>query len=140
MASIKKQIEIQSTPAQLFEAIISERAIKAWWTTDVEIEPAEGEFVDLGFYERAIVIRFRIEALRPHSMIKWVCLAGPEEYLKSEIVFEISSSDPWVTLTFEHSGLGGSDEFITHATQSWERVLNSLKSYVETGQGRPISM
>jgi|GEM_PF-5165998 len=31
-------------------------------------------------------------------------------------------------------------EFINHGTDSWKRVLTSLKSYVETGDGNPISM
>ena len=81
-----------------------------------------------------------IEELQSASRIRWHCLDGPEAYIGSEIVFELESTSSGTVVHFEHRQLKGESDFIAHAEQSWKRVLMSLKSYVETGQGSPISM
>ena len=139
MKSIERRIEINSTPEQLFQAITSEDGLKHWWTNDVKFKPSEGSDFELGFYNRSIVLKFRIDTLQQHSLVRWVCLAGPDEYKSSKITFNINVTENGVDLLLNHSELNGSDQFINHAIDSWDSVLNSLKSYVETGRDNPIS-
>ena len=140
MSLIAQDILIEAKPDAIFKALTLQEGLSSWWTSDTTTQPIVGSVAEFGFYQRSIVTRFRIEELEQARRIRWHCLAGPQEYLGSEVVFELEATASGTILHFAHRQLKGTDDFMRHADQSWHRVLASLKSYVETGQGRPISM
>ena len=140
MSRIVQDNRIEAAPESVFEAICHREALSRWWTGDVRAEPVVGSLAEFGFYDRAIVITFRIEELEPAERIRWLCTQGPAEYLGSEVVFDLESADSATRVRFEHRRLKGDEGFLAHAQQSWARVLSSLRSYVETGEGSPISV
>ena len=140
MNAISREIQIEATPERVFEALSQQEGLSAWWTKDATAEPVVGTVAEFGFYDRAIVVSFRIEELERARRIRWHCIEGPPQYIGSTVVFELTRVRSVTVVHFEHSQLEGDAPFMAHAAQSWERVRASLKAYVETGQGTPISM
>lgn len=140
MGLVSQDILVAALPRRVFDALSLQEGLSTWWTSDAAAEPVVGSVAEFGFYERAIVTRFRIEELEAAKRIRWHCISGPEEYVGSEVVFELEAASAGTIVHFEHRQLEGTDDFLAHARQSWQRVLLSLKTYVETGAGTPISM
>lgn len=140
MARIVREVTIEVAAEAVHAAISDMDAIARWWTHDVRGGAELGDLLELGFYERAIVTRFRVEEEEPRRLILWRGVAGPEEYVGSTLRFELESVSAGTRLRLRHEELGGDPEFAVHAAASWERVLRSLKEYLETGRGTPIAM
>ena len=140
MRLISQKVQIEAVPERVFDAISQQDALSQWWTKDATAEPVIGTVAEFGFYDHTIVTRFRIEELESARRIRWHCIEGPAQYIGSEVVFKLEPIRSETVVHFEHRHLKGEDDFIAHAGQSWKRVLASLKSYVETGKGAPISM
>lgn len=140
MPHLAADITIESPPEAVYEALLREEGLSRWWTADAAVTPEVGAVAVFGFYDRAIVTAFRIEELSRARRIRWHCVDGPVPYLGSEVVFDLEATPAGTTVHFAHRHLDGDEAFVAHAGQSWKRVLTSLKAYVETGSGTPISM
>lgn len=138
MSTISLDVQIEAAPERVFEALSRQEGLASWWTEDATAEPVVGTVAEFGFYDRTIVVRFRIEELERASRVRWYGIEGPAPYVGSTVVFALERAGAGTLVRFAHSGLGGDDAFLAHAAQSWQRVLASLKAYAETGQGTPM--
>lgn len=137
---IKEAIEIEGAPGDVYAALMEEDAIRSWWTNDVKVEPDAEADLELAFYHRAIVLRLVVEDAYEKGRVDWRCIDGPAEYRDCTIVFRLEPSDSMTRLEVTHSGANGTEEFAEHGRESWRNVVRSLKSFVETGEGRPVSI
>ena len=62
---------------------------------------------------------------------------GPEEWLGTTISFDLRQEGDWTIILFKHEGWKTPVEFMNHCSTKWGVFLISLKSLLETGQGRP---
>lgn len=131
---ITSEIEIDCIPADVYRSLTDEDAIRAWWTNDATMEPDEEADLELGFYNRTIVLRLVIEDTYRDGRVDWRCIEGPAEYQDCTMVFRIEPSGKKTLLEVTHRGDAGSDEFVEHGKQSWRTVLESLKRYLEEEQ------
>ncbi len=136
---IKEAIEIDGAPASVYQALMDEGAIRSWWTSEVTAEPDDEADLELAFYHRAIVLRLVVEDAYEKGRVDWRCIEGPAEYRNCTIVFRLEPAVEKTRLEVTHAGENGTDEFVEHGKESWRNVLRSLKSFVETGQGTPLS-
>jgi uncharacterized protein YndB with AHSA1/START domain len=141
MGTVTQQVIIHALPRQVFDAISRPAEIAHWWTDDVKGKAEIDALLEMGFYERQIVMTCQVETLNPPQQIEWRYIEGPPEYIDSVITFDlIRGQDDTTVVNMRHAGLGGDEEFLNHAGGSWAHVLRSLKLYIETGSGDPISM
>ena len=61
----------------------------------------------------------------------------PNDWMGSEILFELREDGKQTLLNFSHYKWKNSDEFFAHCSTKWAIFLMSLKSCIETGKGRP---
>ena len=71
-----------------------------------------GSIAEFGFYERAIVTKYRIEALKPGEYIKWISVDGPNELAGSVIEYKIVPTGNKTKLEMNNSELNGGKELI----------------------------
>lgn len=83
--------------------------------------------------------RFRHEGLetRPGELVRWEVVEGPEEWIGTEVRFELKQEDGFTIVLFTHEGWKEPVEFMNHCSTKWAVFLMSLKRLVETGKGEP---
>jgi hypothetical protein len=101
----------------------------------------------------------RIVKLKPFEKVGWLCIAGANEWLTTEITFELmeadqsnllfdhpemegqmqqlSTKDAVTLLSFNHSRWKGYTPMFAECNYTWGRFLRSLKKFCETGTGNP---
>ena len=82
----------------------------------------------------------RVVALEPEKQVVWDYISGPWEQT-GEFHFQITLDERGTALSFEHRDWPEADDFYAHCNTKWGFFLGiSLKSYLETGEGRPSPM
>ena len=82
-------------------------------------------------------IRMQVLALVTDAEVHWRCIAGPDEWIGTELRFELSMEDQYTIVRFAHLHWREVVEFTAHCSTKWAVFLLSLKQLAETGVGRP---
>lgn len=137
MPDILHQLTIKASPNEVYLALTEQRRLASWWTTDVVAEPTVNSVAEFGFGNRSTIIRMRVEALIPSSLVRWRCIGGIEEWEHTNLWFELKGESKETTLLFRHLGWKSGDGVLPLCSFDWARYLMSLQSFLETGQGNP---
>lgn len=120
----------------LYDALTTLEGLAAWWTLDTSGDPGT---------EGVLVFRFggddgfdmRVRTLVPAAQVVWDVVAGPEEWVGTEVVFDLHEDEDFAIVQFAHRGWREEVEFMSHCSTKWAAFLLSLVEYVGTGSGRP---
>jgi uncharacterized protein YndB with AHSA1/START domain len=135
MHELIHEVVIHATPERVYEALTSEKDISSWWLKDARTRPKTGYIMKLGFNERKISFRFRIEALEHAKQVTLRCLGDIDEWTDTVIIFKLKvSSGRSTTLRLEHIGWKRSDGLFGQSNYSWGFHLRNLKWFLETGE------
>jgi len=135
MADILHRIGVMSSPEEVYTALTTVDGLASWWTEDTQGGAEVGE-----------VIRFRFEPggfnmlvldARPRELVLWEVVEGPEEWIGTQIRFELKEEDGFTIVLFSHVGWREPVEFMYHCSTKWATFLMSLKALLETGKGEP---
>jgi uncharacterized protein YndB with AHSA1/START domain len=135
MVDILHRIGVTSSPEDVYAALTTVDGLASWWTQDTEGDGAVGG-----------VLRFRFEPggfdmlvleARPTELVRWEVVDGPEEWIGTQIRFELKEEDGYTIVLFSHRGWREPVEFMHHCSTKWATFLMSLKQLVETGKGEP---
>jgi hypothetical protein len=77
-----------------------------------------------------------MEATAP-ELVLWEVVDGPEEWVGTQVRFELKQEDGFTIVLFSHVGWREPVEFMHHCSTKWATYLMSLKQLLETGQGDP---
>lgn len=135
MADILHRVEINASPARVFEAIARQEGLSAWWTTWTKAEPVVGSVAEFGFDDATT--KMRIEELVPERRVAWWCVGGPEEWIGTRVSFELEPGGQGTIVRFGQHGWKAASDFYMHCNAKWSYFLHSLKAFVETGKGSP---
>jgi uncharacterized protein YndB with AHSA1/START domain len=141
MIDIIHRIGIRSTAAQVYKALSTIKGLASWWTEEVEGEEQAGGKIRFTFRTDAADIKgqmaMEVKELNPEKNIRWLCVSGPEEWIGTEVTFDLSEQDGQVIIIFGHRHWREAVEFTAHCSMKWAVFLLSLREYIETGKGRP---
>jgi len=79
----------------------------------------------------------KVKSLIPGKKVEWKCVGGPEEWLGTDITYDLTQQDEYTIVLFGHRNWKEEVEFMGHCSMKWATFLLSLRSYVETGKGKP---
>ncbi|WBQ03214.1 SRPBCC family protein [Kribbella sp. CA-293567] len=136
MVDILHRVGVKATVAEVYTAITTVEGLAAWWTTQTV-----GEGNEIGG-----VLKFRfipggfdmsVVELVPGKRVLWEVIDGPEEWIGTHIVWDLTQVDEWAIVNFRHEGWKEEVEFMSHCSTKWAIYLMSLKTLVETGLGAP---
>lgn len=140
MADIIHRIGIRAPAAKVYDAVATAQGVAGWWTREATAT-ARGEQVDVRFlrHDGAEIGRmeFALRRLDPHRAVHWRMLAGPPEWVGTDVTFELAEDDGTTILNFGHRNWKEPVEFMAHCSMKWAVFLLSLRELVETGTGRP---
>lgn len=133
---ILHRIGITSSSDKVYAALTTVDGLASWWTEETE-----------GDAEVGGVIRFRFEPggfdmkvleMQPARRVLWEVVDGPEEWIGTQVSFDLKQEDGFTIVLFRHEGWKEPVEFMYHCSTKWATFLMSLKSLVETGKGEPF--
>lgn len=141
MTNIIHRIGIKAPPANVYAAVSTVEGIARWWTAASTGRSERGGQVQVRFHAptgtEIGAMTFVLHTLTPDREVRWRLTAGPQEWVDTEVTFELSQEGDMTILLFGHRGWREASEFTAHCSMKWATFLLSLRDWVETGQGRP---
>lgn len=131
MPDILHRVGINAAPAKVYEALTTIEGLRHWWATEATGDPRQDGVIDFGFCNMQVL------ELRPHELVRWKCVSGPQEWLDTEVIFQVKWKDHQTFVLFRHADWQQPDEFMHHCSTKWATFLLSLKNWLERAEGRP---
>ncbi len=136
MPDILHKLGIRADIHKVFNHLSTINGLSKWWTREVAGGTTKGNTIRFSFGADNISMEVR-EAVEPNLM-KWMCVQGPDEWLHTDITFELSQSDEnETTILFTHAHWQKPSEFMHLCSTKWAVYLLSLKSCIEENKGAP---
>ena len=82
-------------------------------------------------------MKFDLVKLEPGKRVQWRFTAGPEEWVGTDLTFELSRDGDQTLIVFGHCNWREAVEFMAHCSMKWATFLLSLRELLETGKGKP---
>lgn len=138
MADIVQELTIAVAPEQVFQALTTSEGITGWWSNHVTTEPKVGSITEVSF-ENGGVFHLEVIDLEVGKKVHWRVRLSPHDWEGSTITWDLTPIPQGSSLLFGQHNLfvGPSGYSIEETRAGWQYFLQSLKSYLETGQGTP---
>jgi uncharacterized protein YndB with AHSA1/START domain len=134
-ADIRINVVIKATSEKVYSAVITQEGLQSWWCKQATAKP------ELGFVNVFPFGKFRnemkITELIPDKKVVWNCIDSIEEWIGTEIIFDLEEKDGNTILRFAQAGWKSITDTYAGCTYEWAIFLKSLKSFCETGTGNP---
>jgi uncharacterized protein YndB with AHSA1/START domain len=140
MVDIIHRVGIKAPIARVYEAVTTVQGVAGWWTAETEGDASLGG---------TIVVRFRgpdekvigemgmeVAALEPNKHVRWHVTAGPDEWIGTDVTFDLYQDGDYTIVLFGHRNWREPVEFMAHCSMKWATFLLSLRALVETGTGK----
>lgn len=140
----RRSVLINSDPKSAFIALTEQ--IDQWWGTTESSADQEGDVFKIYFGPESYWT-FRVVSLKRPEGIVWQCIASHQdhhlpgidaEWLNTKLHWHIQSKEEGVEVEFWHEGLVTTGVCYEVCSTAWDfYIMDSLKSFLETGLGKP---
>jgi hypothetical protein len=138
MATILLRVPVDSEPKAAYEAVATSQGVNGWWSNHTQGPDGVGSTMKVGLPDAPTTFDFEVIEDSPESRIRWRCLAGPPEWIDTEIGFEVQTDDDGQTsVLFSHDGWKTTEESFPFIAYSWAQILPRLKKLAEDGAPNP---
>ena len=137
MARIKHRVGIVAPPQDVWAALTEAERICGWWSSSADGSSQLGGTLNLGF-EGLTKLSFHVIQHQENRLLHLRNMDGPGAWSGSDLAFQLEQGEGQTFLTLNHSNDAASEEDFQFFMTKWPIFLVSLKSYVETGKGRPF--
>ena len=136
MADILHRIGVENgSPQRVYDALSTLDGLSGWWTEKTTGDTDPGGVIEFRFGPGGIDMQ--VVELDPGRLVRWEVVGGPEEWIGTEVRFDIRQDGDWTIVMFQHEGWREPVEFMSHCSTKWATYLVSLKQLLETGTGAP---
>jgi uncharacterized protein YndB with AHSA1/START domain len=134
MADIRHRVGIAASQQQVYEAVATREGLARWWTHDVRGDAGPGGKLEFffGYPDPAAVMEVTEQV--PSRRVAWRCVAGPDEWVGTDLTFDVKTADDETVVVFSHAGWREPAEFMHHCSTKWAYHLLGLKAGLE-GRG-----
>ncbi|HYG92370.1 MAG TPA: SRPBCC domain-containing protein [Nocardioides sp.] len=141
MVDILHRVGAEAPLENVYQALATREGVAGWWATETDGRSAPGDTLTVTFREESgtTIGSFDLEVkdLDENRRVSWLVTGGPEEWVGTEIRFDLSEADGFTIVNFGHLGWREPVEFMHHCSTKWATFLLSLKALVEKGCGQP---
>jgi uncharacterized protein YndB with AHSA1/START domain len=142
---ITRSFSYRSEPSLAYLALTEQRHFERWWAADAQTEDFVGGELKLARVPHGC--RMKVRRLESDRVIEWACVsptaawAGLDECVGTRVRFTISrGTDGGTQLQITHTGWSCRNRCFETWGRFWSCLAGqSLKSYLETGEGQPLS-
>lgn len=141
MVDIVHRVGIKAPIEKVYSAVATTEGVAGWWTRATTGDSTPGGTIDVRFLtpagDEVGQMTMEVAALEPDTRVQWRVVAGPEEWIGTDVTFELTREGDYTILLFGHRNWREAVEFTAHCSMKWATFLLSLRQFVETGTGRP---
>jgi uncharacterized protein YndB with AHSA1/START domain len=135
MADIRHKLVIKAAPGNVYEAVTTQHGLEGWWCKQTIAKPEVGSVHTFIFGDSKT--EMKVSELTSNKRVQWQCITSVDEWVHTNISFELEEKDGRTVLRFAHSGWRAATDFFDACNYDWGRFLVSLKTFCETGAGTP---
>ncbi len=141
MVDIIHRIGIKAPISKVYAALSTAPGVAGWWTRETTGESTPGGTVQVLFRDAGGKeigkMAFEMSRLEPNQAVRWHFKAGPDEWLGTDVTFDLTQDGDTTLILFGHRNWREPVEFMAHCSMKWATFLLSLRDLVETGKGKP---
>ena len=134
--TIRHEVGIKASPETVYQALTDTNKLAGWWMSDTRGKGSKVGDV-LEFWAGDSSKTFEVAELQPDKLVRWKCKKGPEEWVGTEVAFDLSADEKQCWVRFNHSGWGRDTGILPHTSTKWAVFMLSLKDLLEKGKGHP---
>lgn len=139
MATILLRMPGDADPKVIHEGLAGAEGIRGWWSNHADGPEGVGSTLKVAFPDAPITFDFEVKEETPGEAVVWSCLAGPPEWVGTDISFSIRTDEEGATsVLFSHDGWATTEESFPFIAYSWAQILPRLKNLAETGTREPF--
>jgi uncharacterized protein YndB with AHSA1/START domain len=135
MKEIKHNLAIKAAPEKIFEALTTQKQLAGWWTSDTTARAETGS-VNVFIFGK-FRNEMKVTRLTNNKLVEWKCISSIDEWIGTEISFELEEKNDRTLLRFSHRGWKEVTDTFAGCNYDWAMSLKSLKLLCETGTGTP---
>lgn len=141
MVNIIHKVGIRAPLPKVYAAVSSVDGVASWWTKEASGDARSGGILEVLFRapdgEEKGRMSFQLVELVPNERVVWRFTSGPEEWIGTDVTFDLVRRGEYTIVVFGHRGWREATEFTAHCSMKWATFLLSLRQVAETGVGRP---
>lgn len=138
MATILLRFPVAATAETVHGALATESGVRGWWSERTEGPSGVGSTMKVAFPDAPITFDFEVAEDVPAKRVTWRCLAGPPEWIGTDVSFDIEPGEnDGVSVLFSQDGWKTIQESFPFIAYSWAQILPRLKKLAETGERDP---
>jgi uncharacterized protein YndB with AHSA1/START domain len=140
MADIRHRVGVTAPAGKVYEWLATRAGITEWWTRDVRGDDNLGGKLEFYFAGPEPSAVMEIAELDPDRCVRWRCVEGPDEWVGTNLTFDLTSplhAQGETVVLFTHAGWREPVEFMHHCSTRWGYFLLSLKAGLESGKATP---
>ena len=140
MAEAVFLVDINANRSAIRQALSTQEGIVSWFTKEASVPAAAGDTMTLAFADAPVPFQMRVDAVSD-DQVRWTSIGEfPPHWSDTEVVFSVMDNPDadGSRVFFEHKGFAAADPMLGHTAFTWANLMNSLKSYAETGTADPF--
>jgi uncharacterized protein YndB with AHSA1/START domain len=137
MSAIVEGRIIAAAPGRVWAALTNPDEITRWWSSEAQVTPEVGTLAEFRFRPPAGSLQFEVAEVEQGKHMRWMSRQGPPQWARTSVTWHLEPVQSGTNLVFTHEGFARVDEAYEATRGNWRFFLDSLKSYLETGQGSP---
>lgn len=141
MVDIIHRIGIRAPISKVYAALSTVEGVAGWWTKDTTGESKSGGTIKVLFRsptgDEMGKMGFDVLKLNPDKEVHWRCKSGQEEWIGTDVTFNLSQDGDYTIVLFGHKNWHEATEGMAHCSMKWATFLLSLRQLIETGKGKP---
>ena len=118
----------------MYQAVATREGVARWWTRDVRGDAAVGAKLEFFFGTPEPAAVMEVTEQVPSRRVVWRCVQGPDEWVGTDVIFDLKTADDQTVVVFSHAGWREPAEFMHHCSTKWGYFMLSLKAGLE-GRG-----
>jgi uncharacterized protein YndB with AHSA1/START domain len=139
MATILLRMPVEAEPKAVYDSLATSEGVKGWWSNHTEGPDGVGSTMKVAFPDAPITFDFEITEEAPGERVAWRCLAGPPEWVGTDITFDIQTdADDNTSVLFSQDGWATTEDSFPFIAYSWAQILPRLKTLAESDERNPF--
>ena len=139
MATILLRMPVDAEPKAVYENLATSEGVKGWWSNQTEGPDGVGSTMKVSFPDAPMTFDFEVTEETPGERVAWRCLAGPPEWIGTNVTFDIQTGTEGNTsVLFGQDGWATTEESFPFIAYSWAQILPRLKKLSESNERDPF--
>jgi len=138
MADIRHRVGIAAPRARAYDMLTTTEGLARWWTRPVDGDPSPGGTIRFFFGQPEPSAVMKVVDATPDGHVGWNCVEGPDEWVGTNVDFDLRPSGDETVVLFNHSDWREPVDFMHHCSTKWAIFLMSLKDSLEGDGGTPF--